>query len=271
MPSDYIHGYSPSEQQRLTLMQTILNDRELERLDLEGVTSILDVGAGLGQMTRAMARAAGQGTRVVGIERDERQIAEAKRQAAEAGETGLVELRRGDATDLPLAKAEWGTFDLAHTRFLLEHVTDPLAVVREMVRAVRPGGRVMLIDDDHELLRFSPDCSEMDQIWEIFWQAFRVRGQDPLIGRRLPQLLHHAGCRNGKVDAVFYGATRGMEIFDPVVDNLIGVLEGAAESLDSSGHLARQKMTTGLDALGRWRKLEGATVWYSLPMAEGIR
>ena len=35
---------------------------------------------------------------------------------------------------------EWGTFDLVHARFLLEHVSDPLAVVRSMARAVRPGG-----------------------------------------------------------------------------------------------------------------------------------
>ena len=34
---------------------------------------------------------------------------------------------------------------------------DPLAVVRQMVRAVKPGGRVVLADDDHDLLRLWPE------------------------------------------------------------------------------------------------------------------
>jgi 2-polyprenyl-3-methyl-5-hydroxy-6-metoxy-1,4-benzoquinol methylase len=46
-----------------------------------------------------------------------------------------------------------GHFDVAHARFLLEHVPDPLVIVRTMVRAVRPGGRVILADDDYEGLR----------------------------------------------------------------------------------------------------------------------
>ena len=69
----------------------------------------------------------------------------------------LVELREGDVYSLPLRDDEWGSFDVVHTRFLLEHVPDPQAVVDEMVRAVRPGGRVALLDDDHELLRLAPE------------------------------------------------------------------------------------------------------------------
>jgi ubiquinone/menaquinone biosynthesis C-methylase UbiE len=127
-------------------------------MSLQGGEKILDVGAGLGQFSRAMARAAGPEARVVGVERDAAQIAEARRQAELAGEGGLVEWRSGDAAALPLESGEWGGFDVAHTRFLLEHVPDPPAIVRQMLRAVRPGGRIVLADDDHELLRFWPKC-----------------------------------------------------------------------------------------------------------------
>ena len=108
--------------------------------------SILDVGSGLGQMSRAMARAVARPgmsgrPRLLGIEASPEQLSEARRQAAEDGETDLVEFRAGDALRLPLAPDEWGSFDLAHTRFLLEHVTHPEDVVRSMVRSVRTGGR----------------------------------------------------------------------------------------------------------------------------------
>jgi ubiquinone/menaquinone biosynthesis C-methylase UbiE len=78
--SEYIHGTEPEEQQRLTLLNTILlNEGTLHELRLQKGDRILDVGSGLGQLSRAMAR-----------------------QAKTEGEEHLVEFRQGDATDLPL-------------------------------------------------------------------------------------------------------------------------------------------------------------------------
>ncbi len=271
MTTDYIHGFSAPEQDRLTAVQEILNKAELRELDLVGVRSILDVGAGLGQFTRMLARAAGPSARVVGIERDSRQRVEAQRQAEAAGEADLIELRAGDAERLPLDPTERATFDLVHARFLLEHVPDPLAVVREMVAAVRPGGRVVLVDDDHDLLRLWPACPPLERAWRIYWESYRDRGHDPLVGRRLPGLLHEAGARVTRVTSIFYGAPRHGALFDLVVDNLAGVIGGAAEELDRSGRLSREELEAALEAFQRWRQSEAATVWYSLPMAEGQR
>lgn len=271
MGDDYIHGFTETEQRRLTRMQEILNRAEIEALDLGGVRNLLDVGAGLGQLTRALARALGPGARVVGVERDPRQLEEAHRQAEAAGETGLADLRRGEATALPLGPEERGTFDLAHARFLLEHVPDPAAVLREMLAAVRPGGRVVLMDDDHEALRLWPACPAAEAAWTVYWESYRDRGHDPLVGRRLGALLARAGARPVRVTTVFYGAVTGAPLFDPVVENLIGVLAGATDVLDRTGRLPRAKMERGLEALRRWRREPGATVWYSLPLAEGIR
>src|SRR5919204_6304834 len=118
-PAHYVHGTDPEEQARLTRLNDILNAGTLRELALAGGERVLDVGAGLGQLSRAMARATG--SRVVAVERSPEQRAEALRQARAAGEEGLVELRAGDARELPLTRAEWGSFDVAHTRFLLEH------------------------------------------------------------------------------------------------------------------------------------------------------
>lgn len=269
--SEYIHGFTEDEMQRLTRMQDIVNEAELSVLDLKGVRSLLDVGAGLGQMTRALARAAGDGVRVVGVERDPRQRAEAARQAEAAGEADLVEIREGDATNLPLRDDERGTFDLAHARFLLEHVPDPGAVVREMVTAVRPGGRIALLDDDHELLRLWPEVPEVARAWEAFWQSYERLGCDPLVGRKFAGLLTEAGATVTRVTTVFYGAASGMPLFDAATDNLAGVMAGATDLLEESGLLDRGEMGRALSALSEWRCRPDATLWYSLPFAEGRR
>src|SRR5215470_7713077 len=125
--SFYVHGTDPHEQKRLTTLNDMMNQASVAELRLEPAERVLDVGAGLGQLTRAMARRTS--VPVVGVERSAEQIAEGLRQARAAGEENLIDLRRGVAEKLPLADDEWGSFDVSHARFLLEHVRDPLVVV----------------------------------------------------------------------------------------------------------------------------------------------
>src|SRR5688500_12447909 len=123
--SHYIHGVEPDEQARLSALNDLLNAACLRPAAPRPGERVLDVGSGLGQFTRLLARAVRPGGAGAGVARAAAPLAAARRLAAAAGEADLVDLRAGDATALPLAGGEWGTFDLAHTRFLLEHVPDP--------------------------------------------------------------------------------------------------------------------------------------------------
>src|SRR5262245_1028011 len=189
--STYLHGTAPEEQRRLSTLNDLLNEGSMRELALAGGERIVDFGSGLGQLTRLMARAAG--VAAVGVERSPEQLDAARRLAREAGEEALVDFRGGDVVAPPLADDEWGTFDVAHARFVLEHVADPLAVVRAMVRAVRPGGRVVLADDDHDVLRLWPEPPGLGPIWHAYVRSYDRLGNDPYVGRRLVALLPGAG------------------------------------------------------------------------------
>lgn len=241
----YIHGTEPEEQRRLFLLNDLMNEGSLRALGLSSGDSVLDLGSGLGQLSRQMARAIGAAGRVVGIERDPVQLEEARRLARENGEEHLVDLRLGDAFDLPLEGDEWGGFDVAHTRFLLEHVPRPQRVVDAMVRAVRPGGRVVLEDDDHDLLRVWPEVEGFDRLWRAYLTTYDELGNDPYVGRRLVSMLEAAGAQPVRNDMLFFGSCAGQDAFEAFVGNFVGLLEGAADTIVESAALEREKLEEG--------------------------
>lgn len=267
--STYIHGTSPEEQRRLSLMNDVLlNAAELRELNLRGDESILDFGSGLGQFTRAMARTVPRG-RVVGIERDEQQLAGAKRIAVDENERDLVEFRGGDVMSLDLPQSEWGTFDVAHARFVLEHVPDPLRVVRNMVRAVRPGGRVVLADDDHDVLRLWPEPPGVGELWRAYMRTYDRNGNDPLIGRRLVALLHAAGARPARNTWIFFGACSGMDIFDVISANMLGVVMTARDRIVGGDLLDERAFDAAVRSYREWAARPDAAMWFAMCWAEG--
>ncbi len=268
--SHYIHGTGSEEQQRLTLLNTVLlNEECLKQMGLLGGERILDVGSGLGQFSRAMARKSK--TVVLGIERSEEQIGEARRQSKTDHEEGLVEFRKGDARELPLREDEWGTFDLAWTRFVLEHVPDPLNVVKQMVRAVRKGARVVLADDDHDILRLYPEIPEFVKLWNAYMQTYTALGNDPIVGRKLVSFLHEAGAAPVRNTWIFFGSCSGDRRFDIYVDNLIGVIAGAKEEIVKQGLFEEKRFDRVISSFGSWSKQPEAALWYGVAWAEGMK
>ena len=269
--SRYLHGTAPDEQDRLSRLNAILNGHSLRELTLEAGQKVLDVGSGLGQLARDMARLAGPG-RVVGVERSGEQLAEARRLADLAGEGGAVEFRQGDVARLPLRDDEWGTFDIAHARFVLEHVPDPAAVVRGMVRAVRPGGRIVLEDDCHETFRLWPEPPGFDRLWRCYARTYDRVGNDPLVGHRLVSLLHGAGAAPARNTLLFFGACAGQsELLAACVDNLARVLDGVRAPILALGDVDAAGFDTTVAAVRAWGARPDAALWYGVSWAEGRR
>jgi SAM-dependent methyltransferase len=264
----YIHGASAEEQQRLTRLNGLLNEASLREAALAAGERVIDFGAGLGQYSRAMARVTGR--RVVGIERSEAQIGEALAQASRAGEAALLDLRQGSVDTPPLEDAEWASFDVAHARFLLEHVPDPLTVVRTMVRAVRPGGRIILADDDHDVLRLWPEPPGLATVWQAYQRSYDHLGNDPIVGRRLVQLLHLAGAQPRRNTWIFFGACAGHADFEAFVVNLAAVIRGAMDAIVAVG-VPRDMAEAAVDALGPWSERPDAAIWFAMAWAEGVR
>jgi SAM-dependent methyltransferase len=267
MVEEYLHGTSPEEQGRLSLLNRLMNDNALREIAVQRGERVVDFGCGLGQLSRGMARAAG--VRLLAIERSAEQLAECALQAAKDSEEHLLELRQGDAAAPPLRDGEWGHFDLAHARFVLEHVRDPLAVVRQMARAVRPGGRVVLQDDDHENLRLWPEPPGFDLLWRAYMRTYDRIGCDPYVGRRLVSLLHEAGLNPRRCTYLFFGACAGEASWAGFMDNFIGLFIGARAAVTAL--MAPRELELALAAFGEWAARPDAAFWYAVSYAEGVK
>ena len=235
--SHYTHGTSEAEQSRLTAMNRLLNDRCLQPAAFVEGERVVDFGAGIGQFARAIGRVTG--VPVVCIERSAAQIQGALSQADADQETHLLDMREGDVDAPPLRSEEWGAFDVSHTRFLLEHVRDPLAVVKSMVLAVRPGGRIILADDDYAGLRLWPEPPRFGLVWQAYQRTYDRHGNDPIVGRRLVQLLHHAGATPKRNTWVFFGGCAGDPEFGGFVMNLAHIIEEAGADIVEIGISAK--------------------------------
>src|SRR5262245_38124596 len=115
----------------------------LAQLELGDGMSLLDVGCGTGDDVRDLAQVVGRRGRVVGVDVSGAMIAEAKQRHATA-ELPLEGVG-GDAQDLTFPEASFGR---GRTERMLMHLGDPEKALAEMVRVVRPGGKVVAFDFD---------------------------------------------------------------------------------------------------------------------------
>jgi ubiquinone/menaquinone biosynthesis C-methylase UbiE len=111
----------------------------LDRIDVAAADRVLDVAAGSGLLSRALAPRARE---VVAVDITPAMLENA-RQAAERERIPNIRFVEGAAESLPFSDGE---FDLAVTRFSLHHIADPQRAVAEMARVVRKGGRIAIID-----------------------------------------------------------------------------------------------------------------------------
>ncbi|GAA4922831.1 methyltransferase family protein [Actinomycetospora succinea] len=162
--------------------------RFLERAGLRGGDSCLDVGCGDGQTTIAMARAVGTTGRVTGVDLDDGALEIARRAADDAGVPASFLHADAGRDGLPDTGA-----DLAFARLVLSHLVDPMAVVRAMASAVRPGGVVAVEDIFTPTLRSEPPVPALDDLADVYAATVRFHGGDPTIGPRLAAHLTAAG------------------------------------------------------------------------------
>ena len=179
------------------------------RVDAGAGDTVLDVATGTGLVARELVRQ--KGCAVVGLDQSPEMLA-AARERTRGLDVTLVE---GRAEELPFTDAE---FDALTFTYLLRYVDDPAATMGELVRVVRPGGTIAMLE--FALPR---------GVWRPLWELW-VRIGLPLAGRLISPGWHEVGRFLGPSIRGFY------EHHDPVaVFSAAGIEDVRAQRLSLGG------------------------------------
>jgi SAM-dependent methyltransferase len=168
---------------RLSSLESTYDRFSLPLLDGLGIPPdavCLEVGCGAGSVARHLAAAVGPKGRVVAVDIDVSLFGEPP---------ARVDLRQGDIATIDLPP---GSFDLVHTRMVLNHLPDRDAVLRSLVASLRTGGFLLLEEGD----AFPTDVLEEGLHSEVLarvYDGLARRGSDVRLGRRLAGMLTATG------------------------------------------------------------------------------
>lgn len=267
MSTEYVHGFDAAARQRLEDQAASLDDLLHHDTTFEPGALIVEFGCATGAQTLRL-RSWLTDQRLVALDRSAVMLAEARRQLDAAGHPDVM-LIRADARDAPFPDA---SVDHVVVRFLLEHVTDPVTVLRSALRIVKPGGRVMVIEGDHGPTSFHPDDSAAHDAIACQVELQRRLGGDPMIGRRLRPLLEAAGFTDVVVSPrlVHADAARPALQHGFTLRTFTAMIAGVRHDALAAGIITAERFDAGIAALERTAEPDGVFL-YLFMKATGTR
>ncbi|KAJ5756696.1 hypothetical protein N7533_006239 [Penicillium manginii] len=182
----YSHGHHASVIRNHS-QRTAKNSMAFLLPHLKPSMKILDLGCGPGSITTDLAEYVPEG-HVVGLDRAV--ILDQARELASSRGVTNIEFIDGDANELPF---ESGTFDVCCCHQLLQHVGNPILVLEEMRRVVKPGGIIAAREADYSVFSWYPESRGLSEWQELYDRVARHNGGEPNAGKFLHVWARKAG------------------------------------------------------------------------------
>jgi SAM-dependent methyltransferase len=224
----YLLGDSPTETERLRAQARLWDPTAhalFDRLKIRRGTRVLEIGPGAGSLHRELRRRARNP--VDAVEPSEAFARGVERLAARDG-FGQPQIWRANLSAVQLPRNH---YDVIFARWVFLFLPDPAAHVRQLARALRPGGVLAVEDYQRETLRMIPPPAA----WERFLAAdrafFETQGGHASIAAQLPPLFTRAGLTMVDITPTVRSGHPGSPVWNwlsayflgVVIDRLVGL------------------------------------------------
>jgi ubiquinone/menaquinone biosynthesis C-methylase UbiE len=162
----------------------------LSKLKMPPSAQVLMLGCGTGVEVRKLAARSDFEGKVVGVDISPALIEAARRFAFEDGIDQNAEFQVGDAQHL---EYDDDCFDVVVAHTLMSHLENPLAVIREAARVVRPGCQIAIFDGDYASWTFGYSDPDFAKTMDETLIGFIVN--NPRVMRTIPRLLSQAALK----------------------------------------------------------------------------
>jgi ubiquinone/menaquinone biosynthesis C-methylase UbiE len=187
---------------------------------------VLDVGCGPGFYVVDILDIVGENGAVTGVDASAAMLAIAGRKV---GDRPNVRLLEGEATKLPVGDA---SVDRAISVQVFEYLSDVDVALAELMRVVRPGGRVVVWDIDWSTLSWHSSDAERMARMVAAWDRHLA---DPVLPRTLLASLHRAGFTDARRQAhAFTAESMDSEAFGGYMPALIRQYLGNLDDIDQA-------------------------------------
>jgi len=257
----YTHGHHESVLRSHT-WRTVENSAGYLIPHLDPGSSLLDVGSGPGTITVDFAARLAPG-QVTGVDAADEIVDKANALGADIPN---VEFVTGDAYNLPFTAH---SFDIVHAHQVLQHVADPVAVLREFRRVVARDGVVAARDVDYAAIAWFPLLPGLEKWLSVYDAVHRSNGGEPDAGRRLKTWALDAGFSDVHATAsVWCFATDEEREWWGGSWSVRALESGFAADALSKGIASQSDLQEISDAWLEWAALENAT--FIMPHGEII-
>ena len=265
---DYIHGYDPKEQKRLVDQAKFLEPWIYEGIDFKKSKRILEVGCGVGAQTKILLRRFPK-LKIDGIDLSLEQLQQASVYLNRERLEGRVRLMQADAADL--SALEERAYDGAFVCWFLEHVKDPVQVLKETRRRMKPGSRIFISEVFNQSLFVEPYSAAFLKYWFEFNDLQWALGGHPFIGASLGHLLKSAGFKKieTSVESTHFDS-REAKIRTKFFDYFGKILLSAAPALKKDGRVTARQIEALKRDLVRVKKTKDSVFLYSYVRAIAV-
>lgn len=185
----YLHGYTHEEQDRLYHQARMLEPFIYEKVNFGANRKLLEVGCGVGAQTKILLERFPE-LKIQGVDSSKTQIARASEHLAQEIKEGRVSFEIGDALKLSYPD---NSFDSAFICFLLEHVKNPVDILREVFRTLETGAIIYCTEVLNSTFYVHPYSPATLKYWFEFNDHQWKLGGDPFVGAKLGNYLLEAG------------------------------------------------------------------------------